>query len=452
MSYVRKVAYFSAVTVNRALSPKVDLAMNILAKDAHFDHEKFHALRDQAFCELIRHSYENVPYYHRVMDEYGITPNSVHSLADLFRFPVLTKKIVRAVGKELRATNIPDSACTFRRSGGTTGEPIFSYIDEFAHALETYSYFRGMEWMGWKPGTTIIRLFGGSLGIHHNFNLRARIEDFVLGHVLLPAFELKPDNVHEYLDVIRRSKDCIIVGYSSALYLLALYSQRAKISTRDLSVRAIFPTSVHLEDAWLLKIQEVFDCPVTGYYGCAEINSLGFQLKTGGPYIIPDEHVAIEVVNSTLGYGVDMPENSLLLTSLYNKAQPWIRYQNGDLGEVALPGELHPVRSCLRRLIGRSSDMFVAHDGTLVPGNLGSKTIMETRVPVLRYQFIQKERDRIEFRYEADDVINPDQLNRVTDILRNHLGAGLIVESNNTCDFVISQSGKFRTVISWLVQ
>lgn len=82
------------------------------------------SVRDQAFADLMQYVYAHLSYYRNVMQARSLTPGSFRGLGDLAKLPILTKEIIRREGRALRADRYPDAACTVRRSGGTTGEPI----------------------------------------------------------------------------------------------------------------------------------------------------------------------------------------------------------------------------------------------------------------------------------------------------------------------------------------
>ena len=120
--------------------------------------------RDEKLARLIEHSYRQVPYYHRIMDEYGLRPADIRSAADLPKLPVLTKDIVRANWKELRAENIPDRDTFVVATGGSTGEPMKIAKSFETEAWATMCFERGTSWGGLMPGMKYIALKGGSLG------------------------------------------------------------------------------------------------------------------------------------------------------------------------------------------------------------------------------------------------------------------------------------------------
>lgn len=402
--------------------------------------------RVRRLCELVKHCGEHIPYYRELLRKRGITPKQIQSLDDLRRFPVLTKDAIRDQGDSMIAQNLGPRDYQIHKSGGSTGEPIASYKDHRARAVETYLSFRGDIWMGWRPWMRKIKLWGGSLGRPGSKGLYDRLRSLVLSQIPLPAFEINARTAPQYVRRILEAGPSVMIGYSSALFLLA--QEVAKLGEYEWPLYAIFPTAAEMPAEWARYVNQVFHCPVRRYYGCAEINSLGFQTTDEGPYIVPDEHVVLETVQPGTPEAEVVPPGSLLITALFNHARPLIRYANGDMGDVAPPGELHPTRSCIRELSGREADMFILRDGTRLSANFGAKIISFLKPPVKRFQFIQHDFDRVELRYEPlSGDLTVQHIRDIESILRDHMGSGVTLEVIKTEDFILSRSRKHRTMI-----
>lgn len=435
-----------SVWVMRKTRPEVAEALAILERGDAADLAGMTRMRVEALRDLLVHARDHVPYYREIMQARGIRPEEVRDLEVIRSFPVLTKDAIRTRGLEMIADNLRPGEYSIHKSGGTTGEPIASYIDRRAEAIMTHAAFRGDQWIGWRPWMRTIRLWGGSLARPGAKGLKSKLRSFVLGEVPLSAFTVNARTARDYAEAIQRAGPCAMIGYSSAIYLLA--QEVSRLNYRSWPLKVIMPTAAEMPADWGRYISEVFQCPVRRYFGCAEINALGYQVTDDGPYVIPDEHVYLESVQPGTPEAEVVPVGSLLITSLYNRARPLIRYANGDLGDIAPPGTLHPTRSCIRELSGRSADMFVLRDGTRVSANFGAKIISALKPPVKRFQFIQEDYDRVEFRYEPlDRELTAGEIEEITRLLRSHMADDLRVSVVRTVDFVVSSSRKHRTMI-----
>lgn len=435
--------YYLAKSIDMKLNKQVREALNILDKGETFTFEELREFKALALRQLVNYTFHFVPYYRRVFDEIGLIPSDIINVEDIQYLPVLTKDQIRNAGDDLKSVNLDTYDYVVTRSGGTTGEPIKSYVNRLARALGTYAARRGQQWMGWEPGMPIVNLFGGSLGMPEKFNIKAKLRDYSIGRIFLPAFELNRNNASDYLAVLRKNAPCVINGYSSVVYNLALYAEELDFKSPDGLI--VFTTAELLPDQWKLKIGEVFNAPVRSYYGCGEVNSLGFQVGNEVTYIVPDEHVIIDNEFPT----ISRPENNpLLITPLFNFAQPLIRYKLGDNGIIVNGNGNDNKRDKIIKLEGRDSDMLTIEGKSISPSiipHIVSKSLLRVK----KYQLIQYAQYEFEFRFEPSEFeISDRELKTVEDILKTHLSEKIQVKFINTQEFIVSPLGKFRIVLN----
>lgn len=425
---VREVAWRVWPVLANAAGHPLGEAMRLTARSSAWSPERLAEHRHAAFRALMAHCYQHVPYYRAIMQERRLTPEDFRTVEDLRKLPYLTKDLIRQHARELRATNFPDAVCQVRRSGGTTGEPIAVAVNTRARAYEVACYMRGFEWMGYRRGWPLVRLFGGSLGLPKQRTLRTRIREWLLNNYFLPAFELDPDNVEEYVQAIRGARRGSLVGYSSAVYNLAAFMARRGLTVDNLS--SIICTADPLPDEWRSRIQEVFSAPVYLYYGCGEIYSLGYQHPDyDGTYLVPQEHAVLEAATGHAGEFHEHGTGQTGITSLYNYSMPLIRYLNGDRYTLEGPSGVFPYQR-ITTLHGRTMELLVATDGHPVSGALAAHLVYMSGAPVWKWQAIQVEKDRIEFHYlvEHDGGLTDAMQKTLLEVFRKHLGADMRVD------------------------
>lgn len=399
-----------------------------------FGSTKPEEIRDSYFKKLVAHVYEHVPYYRQVMQERSLTPADFKTTADVVKFPLLTKDIIRKEKDNLLADNIPPAELIHTRSGGTTGEPITSVLNRKAYYIEYFAYWRGITWMGWNKNMGIIKLFGGRMGTPAPRNLKNRFKNFLHHQLFLPAFELNENNVEHYIEKMRAHGESILVGYAHALYNLACFAEGKNLA--GLRIAQVFSTAEQMPEAWANRISKVFGCPVKSFYGCGEINSLGFQLAQNGAYKIPVDHAIIESVHEQ-----GVAPDSLAITGLHNYAQPLIRYVNGDMGTVE--------NGMITNLLGRSSDMLLTSSGQHVSPSIIPHLVFVTGLPVRKYQMIQHAPNLFEFRYEGESgALTKENIQTLTDIMMRHFGNDIKLEPIQTSDFILTSQMKHRVAIN----
>jgi phenylacetate-CoA ligase len=403
--------------------------------------EQMEHYRDLKLRQLIIHCYESVPYYRKVMDRQKCRPNDIRCAADLVRLPVLTKDVIRSQTKELLSTNISRMKINWSQTGGTTGEPIRICRSVEAKAWANMCHERGLAWGGLGHEEPRIRLFGGSLGIGKT-KWPEWIGERLRGDVFLPAFELSSGNARSYFEAIRRSKARALIGYTSAIYNLAMLAQQM---SQEIPIPVVFPTAEDLPNEWEDVIRKTFRCNVKPFYGCGEVNALGYQRLDDNFYSIQGEHVIIEVMRGD-GATTATGEGRFLITDLDNYTMPIIRYLNGDAGRVEPPNGGAPF-SRIVRLDGRYNSLLMTERGDLISGAIGPHIFRHVR-SVKRFQVIQEEPLRIVVKVVPKGDLDEDDKHLVVGLLHKYLGERMRVTIEAVDDIPSPRSGKTIFVIN----
>lgn len=437
----------SAIPLSSYLGFPLGRAAKLLRDSQKWTVEEMKLHQHESLSALMRHCYDHVPYYRDLMGARNLRPEDFQSINDLAKLPYLTRETIREQGARLRADNYPDHFCQFRRSGGTTGEPIRVAVDERGRAFEVAAYLRGLEWMNYQLGNPLVGLFGGSLGLKAKPSVRDKIRDILLNARFLPAFELNQENVNSYVETIRQAKCGVLVGYASAMMNLVEYMSRSGLQGSPL--KSVICTADHLPLEWRTRIGQVLDAPVFCYYGCGEVNSIAYECSGVDGYIVSEECVILEVaVSDDSTKFQDEGRGAACVTTLFNYAMPLIRYLNGDALELDR-SQCGGGRLRIAKLDGRVPDQLTATDGHMVSGILPSHLMFKSGLPIWKYQIVQIERNKIIFHYLMSDgnVFTPLMRETLTDVLRRYLGENMKI-SFVLGEFEVPPSGKHRFVIN----
>lgn len=429
---------------SRREKPGVAQVLDFLEMSQYWAPQQIQELRDRKLRHLVAHAYDEIAFYRRLLDERGVKPQSIEGVRDLPKLPVMTKEMFHAHWPKLRARDVPDSHVRIAQTGGTTGTPMRIARDNATGAWSRGCYVRGLAWAGLTLRHRRVRLFGGSLGIESTRRFD-RLRKWLSGDVFLPAFELGPHNVEDYVARIRRSGARFLIGYASACYLLATLVEAAG---ERLSFKAVFPTAELCPQAWEDTIARVFSAQVLPYYGCGEVHSLGYSCPEGAGYHTCDEHAVIEVENDAGQVGFE-GEGAFLITDLDNRAMPLIRYRNGDAGEIAEPG-CACGRSLGRiiRLDGRVNDMLLTTKGAKFSGVIATHSFRLID-HVESYQVVQRAPGQAIVRIVRGPRYDPAlEEPKVYSIFRKHLGEGSQVAIEYVTSIAKTPAGKARFVIN----
>lgn len=403
--------------------------------------------RDAKVRELVSNCYENVPYYGRLMRELSLHPRDFAGAADLRKLPLLTKADVRAHAKDLLARNVSAAQISWSRTGGTTGEPMRVAKDRECSAWEGLCYDRGVAWGGLALDTPRIIFAGGSLGIDRQ-RWTSRATTMLRKDLTLPAFEVRSDTARNFFEVIRRSRLRHVVGYTSVIYRLAVLAEEF---APDIRFEAAFPTAEVLLPEWVEVIRRSFRCEVLPFYGCGEINSLGYWPRMGDSYVIPEEHCIVEVARDRTGPSESFGEGMFVVTSLVNRAMPLLRYVNGDAGAVGPPADRWPF-SRISRLDGRYNSLLMTDSGDLISGALGPHIFRHLTMAVESYQIIQRERLQVVIRVvPRGDTFSSRDEELLRSLFLRYLGRRMHVWIEKVSSIPPTPSGKSMFVINELL-
>lgn len=401
--------------------------------------------QDEALRGLIRHAYENVPFYRRLLDGCRLRPEDIRTQADLWKIPVLTKEEVRRHGRDLEARNVPRTARVVGHTGGTTGVPLRLLLDRQQVSLDRALTERHWSWAGYRRGDRVAVLRGLALVPADRRPTRLWRRDHAMGRLYLSGFHVSPATASAYRDQILAWGARYLAGYPSSLsYLARLLSA----SGESVPVRAIFTSSELLTAQDRAVIEGLFGGRVWDRYGLGERIVVAQQCEHGSYHLAPE--LGIVQIAGADGPAAPGERGEVIATGLANRSMPLIRYATGDL---AAPSEA--ACACGRGLPvmmsidGRRDDSLVLPDGTMMP-RAGLDQVYEYIPRIRRCQLRQESRDELIVRVEADREYSESDSRALVAQLRKRLGNRLAIRVERVDEIPLTGEGKFRFIVSTL--
>ena len=415
-----------------------------LEKSERWSSAQLEALQSERLQAMIRHAYENVPYYRRIFDGRRLTPADIRSPADLYKLPVLTKQAVRKFADELRARNVPRHRFRIGRTGGTTGIPLKLALDRdcilFDHALIRRHWF----WAGYRPGDRTVILRGLTIVPANKGRATYWRFDWGENKIYLSGFHLSSDVMPLYVQKLQDWKPKFIAGYPSCLFTLARFMQ---YDGARIPVRAIFTSSEELTELERKVIEDRFQCRVWDRYGTGERLVVTQQCEYGGYH--QNAEFGILQVDSPLGQPARAGQKgALILTGLTNFSMPLIRYAIEDIGSL-VDGKC----PCGRGLPlagpvdGRKDAVIVTAEGRLMP-RAGLDQIHEFVDNIERCQLVQRKAGEVIVRVQSRPGFNEADAAELVRQLRKRLGSGTAIGIERVEKLELTATGKQRFIVS----
>lgn len=303
----------------------------------------------------------DVPYYAGLVAS-RLAPPVVESWRDVEALPILTRRILQDRPSEFIRPSAPPAG--FMTTAGSTGTPLRIGMNQAERDLMRVVKLAAWQAFGYDRSSRLFLIWGHAhlLGtgwkgkVNH---LKRRLADAALGYRRVDAYRLTKESCAAYAEALIAFQPIGLIGYASALDLFARYTAASRDRFRRLGLRFVLATAEAPPRPDSIDVlEDHFGCPVVQEYGGAEFGQVAF--KAGR---LPFETYGdLNLVEARRSAGDD---HALLITSLYQRYVPLIRYQVGDA--VLQPEMLahgHVIR--FRELAGRINDVIVLGDGAVV--------------------------------------------------------------------------------------
>ena len=116
-----------------------------LRKLKYADPELIHSYQLNALQKLLKHAYQNVPFYKERFTDQGVQPEDVKSFEDFAKIHPLTREDVKNNSDALKSRIVDEKALKVGETSGSSGTPMLFYYDR-----ETYSAGRAAVLAGWE--------------------------------------------------------------------------------------------------------------------------------------------------------------------------------------------------------------------------------------------------------------------------------------------------------------
>ncbi len=292
-----------------------------LKESQWWDAERTKEFQRQKLSRLLRHCYNNVPVYRKLMKEAGLHPDNLYGDQVLTGLPVIDKQFILNHSEDF----IPSNNNSIRgiqhgKTSGTTGQVLHYMNDAVSRSVVWASFLRFKDWMGYDPRNPFI-IFRG-----RNFVSESRIDrlrlyaiDFIKNYRTLDAYKLKDEDIDRLVRLLDKYPKAVIRGYVLTMVDIARILNRRGLSY---SIQAVNTTAEPLLDFHRKIIGSAFNCGIFDQYGFGEIGGVAYECDRHEGMHITEEHVIVETDKN----------GELIITDLDNYSFPFIRYRT-ETGE-----------------------------------------------------------------------------------------------------------------------
>ncbi len=412
---------------------------NILA----IPEENYSRFIEQKKTEIVHFHLSNNPFYRELVGS-----NSFANWSDL---PILNKKNLQKPLKERLSLGYTEKSVYLNKTSGSSGHPFVFAKDKYCHALTWASNMYRFGWYGIDFNTSYQARF---YGIPMDFigNRKERFKDYLSHRYRFSIFDLSDEVLEGFLEHFKTKKFDYINGYTSSIVLFAKFLQK-----KDIVLAAICPTlkvcmvtseMLFKEDKLLLEKQ--FGIPIVNEYGASELDLIAFQ-NLEDEWQVNSETLFVEILDENNQAVPNGTSGRIVITSLFNKAHPFIRYDIGDIGILDEKSTLK--KPILKQLIGRTNDVAILPSGKKSPGltfYYVTKSIIEDDGNVKEFIIKQTKIDLFEIEYVSDFELNTEQIEKINQAVALYLQPNLHFTFTRKKTLERSNRGKLKQFSSFL--
>lgn len=365
--------------------------------------------------------------------------------------PVMQKSDLQIPLKERLSEGYSERNVYVNKTSGSSGHPFIFAKDKVCHALTWAEIFDRFGWFGLDFHTSLQARFYGipldSLGYQ-----KERLKDRLSSRYRFPIFDLSDKKLEQFLKAFQKKKFDYINGYTSSVVLFAKFLQKKGIVLTAIcpTIKYCIVTSEMLYESDKKLMEQVFGVPVVNEFGASELDLIAFTNKKD-EFIVNSETLFVEILDEENAQVPHGKSGRIVITSLYNKAHPMIRYDIGDTGTLSEKSTFK--KPILKELIGRTNDVAKLPSGKSVPGltfYYVTKSVIEDDGNVKEFVIEQYALDSFKIIYTSERGLTSSEIETIKQALFKYLEAGLQLQFERVEVLDRSNRGKLKQFVSLL--
>ncbi len=378
------------------------------------------------------------------MDQQGIKPTDIRTIDDIRLLPVISRADVKDHFHEMVARGVDLNTCNVTHSSGTTGEPVEYAYDQEALNMARALKVREKLWCGVRPGDKWVNIAMTRKRGGHQIsggNWRTFLKSYAMKGLDVDVIE----DVDQQVQNICEFSPSVLQAYPTSLHAVALEMRRRQIT--DWKPRLLFTVAELLGEDTRLLAREVFNMEIMDIYGLIEVGDVSWQCRRAREYHVNADAVLVEFLND--GQPVAPGEvGEIVVTSLYNRAMPLIRYRSSDAGRPSVGQCDCGCNLPMMQVVdGKMLDFLVLPEGKLVSPHVPKKALLFVS-GIQRFQIVQHTVTELDVLCEPSTDWNDDTPVQIEQALRPIVGPLVRITAKQVERIERAKSGKIKVIVS----
>ncbi len=420
-------------------------------KEAKKRLQEIQNIPEEQYKEYIKRHRKEIVDYHLLNNEFYKKFIGNKSLENWGDIPVMQKKDLQIPLAEKLSEGYSAKNCYINKTSGSSGHPLMFAKDKFCHAMTWAEIINRFGWFNIDFNKSYQARFYG-IPLDFIGYQKERLKDWLSHRFRFPIFDLSKKNLETFLSSFKQKKFYYINGYTSSVVLFAKFLKEKNTVLNEVcpTLKYCIVTSEMLFEKDKIILEKWLGVPIINEYGAAELDLIAFT-NTKGELIVNSETLFVEILDENNQPVSNGNSGRIIITSLYNKAHPLIRYEVGDIGVLSKKSTFK--KPVLQQLIGRTNDVAKLPSGKVVPGltfYYVTKSVIEDDGNVKEFVIEQTQIDSFTITYVSKKQLNSEEIKTVEKALDNYLESNLTLTFERVKVLTRNKRGKLKQFTSLL--
>jgi phenylacetate-CoA ligase len=379
--------------------------------------------------------------------EWAVNNTSFYAKYSSFRslrdFPIIDKSIIRENTDDMIAIGFDKNQMFKQITSGSTGTPLVTYQDPQKRLRARADTIVFSDIAGYHLGT---KLYYSR--VWNEANYKSKLQCITENIVMQDSSNLGEDALNEFIKQLEedRSEKSVLVFASS---LSALYYHMKKYNiTTSARVNCFITMSESLPNEVKHGIEKIFKTNVISRYSNVECGIMAQQMPGKDEYVINTSSFHIELLKLDSDESVeDGKVGRIVVTDLYNKGMPIIRYDTGDCGIITRSSEGGKEKTIFTRIDGRIVDCIYSTSGDMLSPVIVINTMWKY-TDIKQFQFIQNGKKDYLLKLNLDGEEEYGKIDNLLMDLKEYTGDDAIIDVEYVNEIPLLASGKRKQVIN----
>jgi len=365
--------------------------------------------------------------------------------------PIITKRDLQQPIEQRLSKGFSKANVYINKTSGSSGDPFIFAKDKESHALTWALIMDRFSWYNIDFNSSLQARFFG-IPLDKKGYYKERLKDWFSNRYRFSIFDLSDAAFDNVLKKFQNTSFDYINGYTSPIVQFAKFLERKKINLKTVcpSLKVCFVTSEMLFENDKKLMETVIGIPVINEYGASELDLIAFQ-NMNNEFQLNSESLYIEIINNKDEVLPNGEEGRIVITSLYNKAHPFIRYDIGDIGVISEDSTFK--KPILKKLVGRTNDIAILPSGKKAAGLTFyyiTKSIIENDGNVKEFIIEQTELSEFKVSYVSYNELSGLKKDIIRKEMINYLEQGIDITFERCEKLNRSKSGKLKQFTSYI--